>query len=504
MARAARRLVVVRALTCALFAACAAAAAWAIYTQLQRDTAQANQAQDAARLFCIARTGLVTHISLETPGHGAFEIIRDGTGDAAWHITAPTPCLAEASTVEALLTSALGLQQTQAVQPAPNAGEPNLDLRIFGLSPPLYRLSLSTGDTVGQSASTQMLSIGKRNNFDGSLFVQRGDRHDVAVVPGSFLAAVDLNLYKLRDKRLVPLAPHDVVDIVRKPSVFGPGYRIARTASGWQLTEPRQMRADTASVEALLTTFASLHGKSVVAESAKEAQLSLFGLQAPRFVVTLGLAADTHAQTQKAAPQSQNPSIDLMFGEIQVKGATHTFARTGDSAGPVWELGSDYVMQQLRQDAAELRDMQVLHVAAHNVAQITVHRAQTHFSFCRSLDKEGTWQPWELGGSVKHPVHASRIHALLAQVTGLKADRIVDETVSAQALKQAGLTRPHAEVDLFDAGGHLLGSLVLGQSDASGVFVATDQKDRLDHITQRAHDEIAAPYATYLRDDEAR
>lgn len=492
MARKTLSLLVQRLLSAGLLVVCAAAALWLVLEQQHRDTAAATRAKSALRVFDIQRADAVTHISLQTPTNGSFELVRDGQGDTAWHLVAPTAVLAEASSIESILKSALQLEQTQLVSPGSPGPQSATDLSIFGLSPPRFVLSLTCGGAVGATASTQTLAIGKRNTFDRSLFVQREGAQNVAIVPGEFLSVVDRNLYQLRDKRVALIDAAHIKRLVVAAHNFGPGYALERADDGFYLQKPISALADTEQVEALITALTSLRGKSVVAEAANQTQLSLFGLQSPRFVVSVW------RDNQDAA---EKPSTQLHFGEIQMRGVTHTFARSNDDAEPVWELGSDWVMQKLRQDAQTLRDMRVVHVDPDKIAQLTVRTDAGAQHFARTHGADGAWQPWHLSGNPNQAIHPSLVAALVARVVHLKADKIVEEHASAKALRQCGLHKPHFEVDLLDDNDHLLASLLMGTTHKDGVFVTTDNKQRLDQIALRAHDEIAAAPQTYFDTD---
>ncbi|RYF09680.1 MAG: DUF4340 domain-containing protein, partial [Deltaproteobacteria bacterium] len=293
--------------------------------------------------------------------------------------------------------------------------------------------------------------------------------------------------YKLRDKRAAAFATDAVQSVTQAPTAFGPGYQLVREADTYRLLKPFAAAADRSAVDGLLTSLATLRGRRVVAEVAREAHLAVFGLQKPRFDVAITLQG--------------GQSLRLLFGEIQVRGETHAFVRQDDPEAPIWELDSDWPMQALRQQADALRDMRVLMVDPAQVHRVALHRDDARLTLVRADAPDAAGPQWQVAGAPAAAVHASAVTALLKRLVHLKAVHIASAAVTPENLRHSHLHRPTFEVDLLDAGDHLLASLLLGGEADDGIWATTDHKRRLDIIDRGDRDVIAAPFSAYTEAD---
>jgi hypothetical protein len=498
-----RRTAVLVTLTAAL---CAAGAA--LWRQQQNQIAHGAAHTAGRRVFDFGDPNAVTEVVLTHGTKERYVLVRDANETTRWSISSHRDILAEASGIEALLHAALTLQADRTVLPD-TAGGASADLYAFGLAPPAHSLTLSGWQPQSPALHAQTLHIGKTNSFSNTLYVQREGEAEIAVVPASFLYPMTRDLYQLRDKRAAVFATDAVQQITVAPTPYEAGYTVVRSGDGYRLTSPRAVAADRGEVDGLLTALATLRGRQVVAEDADAVPLSPFGLQRPRFDVTLQLQ-DTSL-------------VRLLFGEVQLRGASHIFVRQAARHTPVWELDSDWPMQRLRQGGGALRDMRLLHVAAADVARLTVHHGKTTQTWLRQglsgdlstktrADGAATWvlapprdggvQGAQQASSDTQPaarlISAAQIETMVLRLTHLKAARIAAEQATPEQLRHAHLHRPRLEVDLLDAGEHLLGSLLIGDAVADGALAVTDAKTRLDVLAQGDLDDILAPFATTL------
>lgn len=454
------------------------AAIMAFYAIRYEHTQRVRVAEDAraqAKLFSIEDANLIHRIVLQGPGASTFELERQGTGETAWMLVQPRAVVAEASTIDALLHQWLDLRQIGQVPLNP---EHPVDKQRFGLSPPAYTLRLEQAAQNGHMPVIQTLLFGKTNGFDGSVYVQREDQTAIWRVGQQILPHLQQDLYKLRDKRLAIFAANDIVDIEVKPHPLGPGFKLHQVDTQHvELQKPLRAPASIHAFEDLCSALATLHAKSFVAETSPPNKRHLFGLRQPRFDVELTLKDGAH--------------YHVHVGEIQIRGQTHGFARLVDDDAPILELGSDWLLQQLREPVRHFRDLRVVPVALAAIAKLHVQHGTEKVTLVRTHISNTDDIVWHNAADPNAPLQQGRILAFLNQLTSLQATKVVDEKPTAHSLQQHHFHHPQFEVELYDGHDTLLRSVAFAVAqDGQSVFATTDAKTRIDMIAPAQQQEL--------------
>ena len=463
-----------------------------VWWQEHRGSAEVATKATAAKLFDFAEAVQIKALELHV-GEVIYGIERVGEGEQAWQLRTPLRTLAEASTIESMLQAAIDLKMTARVgggsddrfdTPAPAPA----DLAIFGLAPPRFRLVLD--DTTGRR---QVLLVGKRNSFDGSLFVKRDDRNEVGVVPSSIEYQLERDAYALREKRPLIFTAEDVaaLSISRGKA---PLITLESQGGIMRMTAPLSAATDATAVAQLLSTLSGMRAQHFAAEAgASPTALQTFGLLEPEAVVKLTLASGAIASLRFG-------SASLPVGATK---ATTTPAATakrtfvmlaGDN--PVLELGSDAVLKVLAKPAQELRDLRVLPFHREDVQQVQMQRGGQTLTFVHAAaaaDKEA----WQQVVPAADGIDSSKVVALLYRLGDLKADAVVIDAPSEAQLAAHGLATPSLQIALVGAEGKSLGRLLVGRTEGGQRFVTTDAHARIDRLGAVAVDSLSTEPADY-------
>jgi hypothetical protein len=145
---------------------------------------------------------------------------------------------------------------------------------------------------------------------------------------------------------------------------------LTKSGSGnWQITAPKQFRADQSSVTSIASTLSSLNSERVVED--KASNLQNFGLDQP--VIEVDLTAKD--KTQKLLLGSDTPAGGAVYAML-----------VGD---PRLFTVASYTKTSLDKNLSDLRDKRLLPVDADKVTQIEVIQKKSDIEFGRNKD---AWQ----------------------------------------------------------------------------------------------------------------
>jgi hypothetical protein len=452
-----------------------AAAGYLLFWQLGRGDEKIKREEEETRLFAIPDLSAVRRLTL-TSATGRIVVEKLGE-PAVWEITAPRQTAAEASTVDALVRSVGTLKRIRRVGEKGEDGQvtPPAELWMFGLAPPRFTIALEAG-----AGAAWTLEVGKRNNFDGSIYVKRGDAPEVAQVEGSIEYQVDKDLYALRDKRLVRF-DEAAVTSVRGATAAG-NYLLVRVGEGWELREPLVAPADTPTVTGLISAVTNLRAKEFVSEAATAAQLAELGLARPRARLELGLG--------------DGPPTGVLLGEVKVKEETRYFAaREGES--PILELGSNWALSKVVTSADGLRDKRVLPFDRDADQRLELRRGEKQVAFAKRHDAEKNLTTWRLTSPRGAEADAAAVSGILYRLANLRAERIVTEAATPSQLADAELDTPEVEIELGGTDGQTLGRLRFAHGDAGDWLVTSGDGRRIDLIDGALLEDLSVDAADY-------
>ena len=413
---------------------------------------------------------------LTTPT-GSYTVVREGSasGKDTWTLTAPRRVPAEDSTVQGILDALSELKRTAVVGEKSGAA---IDKKLLGLDPPRFTVTLT--DSQGQK---ETLFAGERNTFDGSVFVQREGDAAVGVVAGALEYQLDKDLFKLRDKRLVPFESEQVSRVAVR--VDGkPRYSFDKNGETYALLAPKRVAGDSVQLGALLSALASTSASAFVTEEASAADVKKYGLEKPKVEIDIALTTGT--------PKT------VLVGELDAK-SKKTYYAMVEGRGPIVELSSNWVIEKLVVDPDTLRDKHVLVFARDDVGALRVKSGDKTLAFKRTADSGA--DQWAMTEPEAAKAQDAVLTGLLYRLWNLKARRILSESAADADKKARGLTTPAMSVELTKKDGTPLGTMFFGAVDGEEQFVATSAGPRLDVIEASAAKDIAVEPAAYKEAD---
>ncbi|MEE8408531.1 MAG: DUF4340 domain-containing protein [Myxococcota bacterium] len=444
---------------------------------------QARAEKAREKVLALEKTGDVQKLELKT-GSEMFVVERQSSG--GWSLTAPLSTAADETTIDGILSHLVQLERTREVG-APNDDgtvTPPEDLVLFGLAPPRRSIKLTSAD-----GSSEELQIGKKTQFDGSLYVKRPDAPAVLMVPGALEYQVDKNLFELREKRLAVFDQ----DAVTRMSVTleNDSYTVERDGEEFQITAPKQARADRGQIVGILSALADIRAKAFISEKATDAELAARGLAKPKVRVELALGEDESALT-------------FLFGEKTTDAGETAHYATRPGGHPLIELSSDWVMRKLDSRFDDLRDKRLVAFNRDDVVAVTITKGETTLRFEKRRDGNNHRDVWRMIQPEAKPARASVITGLLYRLWSLKARRIEAEGIGAQALAALGFAEPEIRVALAGKDGVELGAFLFGPLTGGERLAMGEGSERLDVIDDEIVRELSVEPGDYIETDDSQ
>ncbi len=433
--------------------------------QTKKSDRDAKAKEASAKVLTLSEPEKVRELSLTTPA-GTFVIVREGgtQGETRWQITKPQATLAEASTVDAMLAHLASLKHTSEV----GGDEGKANLALFGLDKPRFVVTLTDA-----SGNSETLRIGKRNSFDGSIYVQKQGNNAVELVPSSLEYQVDKDLFRLRDKKLAHFTTTDVTKlaVTHKDGA----YRIEKQGDDFYLREPKEALADATQVMGILSSLATTQAKAFVSEAANAAQLKQYGLAQPTATV----------EVVAGAPHK------LLFGSA----GDSTYVSAGEGA-PILELPNDATLRKLQVTYAQLRDKRVVVFDRDAVAKMQVTKGDKSITFARGKDDKGG-DNWRITSPEDANAQNATLSGLLYRLWNLKAKEILVEAATAADWANSGLNSPAATIEIFKADGSSIAKVSFGKLEGERQHVGTGEGKRIDGLDKSFVDELSVNLDDY-------
>lgn len=202
---------------------------------------EGRAAAATARVFPFDPAAVI-RLKLQNPA-GAFVLER---GEDGWRLVEPRALPADAETIPGMVRFLTGLRRIATVgEPREDATSPPTDHSLFELDPPRFEVTLET------LTGRRTIRVGKKNAFDGNAYASVAGDDTVFTLDGGVHFQLDRDLRDLRDKRLVPLEPAQIVAFEgsgRQPNGTPwrlravretAGFRTAPEAGEGELLDPR-------------------------------------------------------------------------------------------------------------------------------------------------------------------------------------------------------------------------------------------------------------------------
>ncbi|MEK7705398.1 MAG: DUF4340 domain-containing protein [Myxococcota bacterium] len=421
---------------------------------------QAEHKEKESKVLAVASLDDLTSLRLEDEPQ-VFVIERVEGGGTKWQLTEPIATRADDSTLDSLGRALVELKYKAKVPQAP--GKPQ-DLSLFGLEPARFTVTMMRKD-----GSKETLLVGKKNSFDGSLYVQRQGAAEVLLVPGSISYQLETDLFRLRDKVLVHFDSAKVVRLtVEKEGK--PLYAVEKQGEAYRIVAPTAFVVDADKVRSMLSSLSSLRAREFAVEKPTAADLARTALAKPALRVTIGFADPALA------------SLTLRVGKAASGNEAQTYAML-EGGHPIAEVSGDSVTTQLDVTVDALRDKSVVHFDRQAVTGVTIEDgAGVTLEFVKVRDEDKDRDGWNMVKPKAVDAHDSALESLLYTLSTLKASEIVAEKANVGTLAQHGLGPTSKRVTLFGKDKQQLAQVVLGKAEGEKQYVMAAGGERLDAI----------------------
>ncbi len=227
--------------------------------------------------------------------------IRADFTNGAWQLTEPIVYPARSGAIEELLQALEGLSYQLHL-----SAQDLHNIKDYGLDAPSLTILLQAGTEL-----PRVLKLGNRTPPGDQIYAQLVAREGVDVVPTDMLKFIPRRANDWRDTTFADLkAPFDHLAVtngdktleLQRDSATGP----------WHMTRPMQARADNSKIEELLFYLQKVRVSRFETDDAK-ADFESFGLQPPRWQLTLG--------------QGTNTLTTFQFGKSPTNDDTQVYAR---------------------------------------------------------------------------------------------------------------------------------------------------------------------------------
>lgn len=455
------------------------------------ETSKAAAKDQSAKLFTLDKDK-ARELRVEKEGAVVAELKRASSA-APWTFTLPQAAAgaeADEPAVTELIDKLGALRQKSEVE--------GMDPSAAGLADEKSGLRITLAE---EGAKTSVLSIGADNSFDQTTYVKKGGDKTIRVIAGYEKAALDKNLFDLRDKRLARL---DGAAEVRRIEVQGTPvpYAAEKDGTGWKLISPAG-KADAQAIDRVVGALRSLRATAVAAEKADAAQLKSDGLQPAKIEVKL----------TAAAPGAKDVTVHtVLLGQPRPprgSAAVKTTAKRGGS--PAVFLVDGQIVKDLSLSAFDLQDKSVapfdreqvqrIDFAAPGAPVLSIARKKQAAGSAAAAD-----ETFEVTSPQKGPAKKWKTAGALTSLSGLRAAAFGGAVPKdAAGLARLGLAKPRT-VTVFGDGGKELARVVIGAETgkdkkrrwvyASGsTRVVEVEKGPLDDLPWTAADVLEPPPA---------
>ncbi|HYB44496.1 MAG TPA: DUF4340 domain-containing protein [Candidatus Methylomirabilis sp.] len=356
-----------------------------------------------------------------------------------WRITKPGAFPADGDVVSDFLDKLGSAKVKEFVSEAPTSLAP------YGLDRP-SRLTLWLGKD--KDRSSKELLFGKGDPDKKGVFVMRPGEPGVMLAPEDLWTAFPKTVAMLRDKTVVSYA-YDKANRVELDSPRGQVV-IERDGTGWKITSPEAVKADSGAVNGLLWSIRDLRASGFLGDTAADV---------PRF---LGKPEVTVKIWEEGAKE---PKTLLLQPSREVRGGKPAAVAALAGQGPV-ALVDAKALQDLSKTEADLRDKSLM--PAFELGD--VKRARVAGAAGKPLVVERSGESdWKVVEPSKGSAKSAKVSDLLLSLKSLRWKEIASATGDDAA--RYGLDHPELELSLYKADGAELGTLQIGKQDGAVTYV---------------------------------
>jgi hypothetical protein len=452
------------------------AAVAVIYWREGRSELLSAQKEKQRAVFSLSGAEAIKELLIKN-GSNQVVITRNAPpAPAGWSITKPILTEADATTVDALVRDLVDLKRSRSLEEtAHKKGE---DLVLFGLDKPRVEVTVTLAD-----GTSQTLAVGKKNSFDDTLYVKRAKNDDILIVPGTIFYQLDVDLYKLRDKRVVKFETNAITRLTVSRNAQ-PAYTVEKSGDNYQFSAPQKALADTGKIRNLLSSLTSLRANRFATEKATATDLLKYNLTPPAVRVALEAGSTTNGVTV------------LMSSVKEDSKMLYYVMREGDS--PIMEVSAENLMSELGDDFGALRDKRVLHFDRDAVSTIVLQgESGAPIKLTRADATRDTPERWQIAEPSQSPADPVQISSLLFKLWDLQAARMVTDQAKDSDLKAAGLDKPVRTISLLNKDGVELAALLFGSQSGDKQMMKSRSQSAVAEVAKAKAAEISFALTDY-------
>ena len=268
------------------------------------------------------------------------EITR--TKENQWSLQKPLVARAEKARVDAWL------KQVQDLRVIDFVSDESSNLSSYGLSSPTAQITVQRK---GEAEELSLVIGTSPQDKPQEVYAKRVRSNSVFTLSKEAVAKLMAGLPESRDKKLVSIAPADVVGVAIEQK--GKVLSVQKREGVWMFEGESDMRAEAGKVQDFVNRMLLLQSTQFVKDAATD--LRPYGLDKPQTKVTVRYLKD-----------KETVSVDLLFGKVDAK---QIFATT--STEPFIYSVPSGALDSIPKDALLWRDAQVLRLAPEKVKEVT-------------------------------------------------------------------------------------------------------------------------------------
>lgn len=348
-----------------------------------------DDAEKRDKVFAV-EADAIEEVTVKSEAGDRTTLKKTGTD---WQIVAPAQAPADAAEISGITTNLSSLDVQRLVEENPS------DLKMFGLAEPRIEVAFKSG------GEEQRLLIGNKTPTGSDLYAKTAAQPKVFLIASFLDSTFNRSSFELRDKIALTF-DRDKTDALEIIS-GGKTVRFGKTGEGWQITEPRLNRPDTAAIEGLLARVSSLEMKKLEAPAVDDEKK--YGLAGPAATVRVG-SGSTQATLLLGSPAGE--------GEVYARDASRPEVFTVDAT----------FLEDLKKDVGEYVDKDLFDARAFNTTRIEITRGSASRILERSKapNKDGKDEDkWRETAPSAKDLEMASVEALLSALTGARVESIV-------------------------------------------------------------------------------
>lgn len=377
----------------------------------------------------------VSGIDLDVNGD-QIGVVADEPGK--WRIVKPRALRADTDLISEFLDKLEGAKAMEFVDDAPKALQP------YGLDKPA-RVTVWVGRDKDRSART--LLVGRPVPEKKGVYVKREGEPGVILTAEAVWTTFPKTVGAVRDKTVVSYAADKLAKVE-----FTHGREslaLAKEGTGWKITAPEALRADSGAVTQLLWKIRDLQAMGFLSETAADV---------PRFL------AKPEVTVRLWETGAKEPKTLLLQSSPEKRGGQPAALAAVQGEGPV-VLVSGKALTELAPDIAQLRDRTVF--PTFDLGDVKRARIAAAGDKPLVVEKSGETD-WKQVEPARSGTKEGRVANVLLALKSLKWKEIASKGGDDAKF---GLDKPELELTVFKPDGAEVGTLLVGKSDGAVTYV---------------------------------